>query len=128
MSRSGGDSSTALLGCLRRLDARGARAFTYSYRPEDPLSEVSVSSRLAAVAGVAHVAARSFRGDLDTLLDRHVERAECRANLCLEIDAWDALREAPEGVLLTGDGAFGWDGVQDRGVAVQAPTAMFDPA
>jgi asparagine synthase (glutamine-hydrolysing) len=125
LSLSGGDQSTAILGCLARLGRRDVGCFSYSYHPDDPLSEAAVSRGLASAVGFTHAHARSFSGDLDGFIDRNVERAECRANLCLELEAWRPHADLPaEAVLLTGEGAFGWAADDGLGTTADALSAV----
>jgi len=130
LSLSGGNDSTALLGCLTHLGHEGVRCFSYAELPNATGSDAAVALRVAATAGVEHRVLPAFDGDLDRFLDRNVELGECRANLCLEIDAWDRLRnEVPRNALvLTGDSWFGWsrDDELPTAAAVLAAVPIFD--
>jgi hypothetical protein len=109
---SGGFDSTFLLGSLTRLGRSRLKCFSYSPLPAPGVegSDANIAVRIAAQFGIAHTRLLSFEGDPLAVVQANVDRGECRANLCLEWDAWYRLRQqiSHDSIIIVGDECLGW--------------------
>ena len=116
LSLSGGLDARGLLGVLaEKLGARDVDCFSYA-RPDPPGgSDARVAARLASRYGYPHAIVPSYRGDVARVIERNAALGRGIANVCEEVDAWDALDDGGgERAVFVGDECFGWPGVALR--------------